>query len=75
MILQIDGKYFNPDQVRGLEQNGPNVIAYFSLGKQQSFITFENWKVEDLADEINKNKEEFYFDIFRRALDEHRKYS
>lgn len=67
MILQIDNKYFNPDQVTVMVQDDNDVRVYQS-DTEDAFLRFENWKVDDLAAAINRCIEEFQIDNFFEAL-------
>lgn len=49
MIIQIDDQYFNPLLITTMHQEGNNVRIRFP----DSYLYFKNWKITDLATEIN----------------------
>lgn len=51
MIIQIDDNYFNPLTITEIVQWERNVHVRF---EGDTYITFKNWKVQDLAAEINR---------------------
>jgi len=67
MIIQIDGIYFNPEIVVGLRQEDKDVRMFYGP-EAYHFKEFKNWKIEDLAAEINRCIEEFHIDNYVQAL-------
>ncbi len=67
MIIQIDDQHFNPEQVTRMEQSGNDTVINFSSG-WEAYLLFKNWKMQDLAAEINRNIEEFHIDNYVKAL-------
>lgn len=67
MILRIDGKYFNPAQITVMVQ-AENNVKVFQSDTVEAYILFENWKIDDLAAEINIQIEKFHGVIFEYAL-------
>lgn len=58
MILQISGLYFNPLQITMMQQDGADTLVWFATGLDEA-LRFVNWKVQDLANEINRRIVQF----------------
>jgi hypothetical protein len=58
MILQIGGLYFNPLQITMMQQDGTDTLVWFASDKDDT-LRFVNWKVQDLANEINRRIVQF----------------
>lgn len=57
MIIQIDDNYFNPLTITELVQMDNDVYVWFGT---DHCIPFKNWKITDLAAEINRCIEMFH---------------
>ena len=59
MIIQIDEQCFNPDQITTLDQRGNDTLILFGSGEVRYF---KNWKIYDLATQINSAIMQFHED-------------
>lgn len=56
MIIQIDDIYFNPLQIQQLTEADGDILVWFS---NEQPLRFKNWKIYNLASEINRCIESF----------------